>query len=196
MKYFISGWAGFREALNVPEDWHFLAPFIDLDEVGILDFFNDKSGNILIGWSTGGHIVLKHFHFFSEKFEKIFIIAGFKKFTDYIHPKIIKRMIQKMDSEPQDVIKEFHLNAGLKPYIPENINKHALIEGLKFLINSDFEYLSCEKNNITLLHGSMDKILPPKALHDLKKLCPFAQAYVISGFHWIPFKVLNSILHS
>lgn len=64
MKYFISGWAGFREALDVPEEWHFIVPFIDLDEAGILDFFKNKSGKTLIGWSTGGHIILKNFNFF------------------------------------------------------------------------------------------------------------------------------------
>ncbi|WP_353685076.1 hypothetical protein V4D30_04575 [Thermodesulfovibrio sp. 3907-1M] len=196
MKYFISGWAGFREALDVPEDWYFIVPFIDLDEEGILDFFKDKSGSTLIGWSTGGHIILKNLKFFSLRFNEIVIVAGFKKFTDYVHPRIIRRMIDKMEIQPETVIKEFLLNAGCKPILSEKADKNALKEGLKFLLSSEFNYIDYPKNKLILIHGSGDKILPIKALFDLKKIFSFAQMHTISGSHWIPFKVLDSILHS
>lgn len=70
MNLFISGWAGFRQALDVPQEWHFIVPFIDFDEEGILKLLSHKSGSILIGWSTGGHIVLKNLDFFLKDLKK------------------------------------------------------------------------------------------------------------------------------
>lgn len=193
MKLFISGWAGFKEALQIPEDWHFIIPFLDYDEEGILNFLKNKSGSIAIGWSTGGHIVLKQIDFFAERFEKIIIIAGFKKFTDYVNPKIINRMINKMQSDPETVVRDFLINAGCKPFLPENINKDALIEGLRFLLKSEISVFTSYKNilNLSLFHGSIDKILPPKALYDLKNLFPSAELTVIDAPHWISLKHLK-----
>ena len=194
MNFFISGWAGFRQALDVPKEWHFIAPFIDFDEDGILNLLSHKSGSILIGWSTGGHIVLKNFEFFYERFEKIIIVAGFKKFTDYVNKKVIKRMIQKMQNEPEVVIKHFLLNAGCSLNLPENIDKQRLIIGLKFLIDSDIQNLkkyNLMDKKLILIHGKSDKILPFKAMFDLKNLFPEAETHLVEGSHWVSF---NKIL--
>lgn len=196
MKIFISGWAGFKEALgDIPEDWYFINPFLDFDEEGILDFLKDKSGEIIIGWSTGGHIVLKNLSFFSKRFKKIIIVAGFKRFTDYVHPRILKAMIKKLEIEPETVIKDFLTNAGCKPLLPEKINKEAMINGLKFLMNSDISHKEHSNNRkIIMLHGKSDIILPYKALFDLKKFFPESGIYLIEGSHWIPFKKILGII--
>ncbi|MFN3699459.1 MAG: hypothetical protein ACK4SU_04585 [Dictyoglomus sp.] len=50
MKDFISGWAGFKESLlDIPEDWQFIIPFVDLDETEILNFFRYKGEETIIG---------------------------------------------------------------------------------------------------------------------------------------------------
>lgn len=189
MNFFISGWAGFKEALgDIPEDWHFIVPFLDFDEEGILDFLKNESGEIIIGWSTGGHIILKNLSFFNERFEKIAIVAGFKKFIDYVHPLILKAMIKKFQIEPETVIKDFLVNAGCKPVMPENVNKKALINGLKFLMKSDISHFKPSNKKLILMHGKSDKILPYKALFDLKKNFPESQTYLIEGSHWIGFE--------
>lgn len=187
MNYFISGWAGFKETVDVPEEWHFIVPFLDLDEEGILNFFKDKSGNTLIGWSTGGHIILKNLSFFSLKFNKIIIVAGFKKFTDYVHPRIVRRMIDRMKKNPDEVIKDFLLNAGVKAFVPKRIEYEKLVKGLEFLISSEVLDFSSKHTNINLIHGKNDRILPLKAIEDLKAYFPLAKVYVIEGAHWIPF---------
>jgi len=192
MNFFISGWAGFRQALDVPEDWHFIIPFIDLDEEGILNFFKDKSGKTLVGWSTGGHIVLKNHQFFSHRFNSIVVVSGFKKFTDYVNPRILKKMMHKMENEPETVIREFLINCGCKPVFPEDINKKALINGLEFLMNSDIKMKSSRK--LILIHGKYDRVLPYKALFDLKKFFPEVETHLIEGSHWIPFKRFFSII--
>lgn len=195
MNLFISGWAGFKEALgDVPEQWSFILPFLDFDERGILNFLKDKSGDKLIAWSTGGHIVLKNLSFFSERFNSIVIVAGFKKFTDYVHPRVIKRMIEKMHTEPQTVIKDFLISSGCSPIIPENFDKQALIEGLKFLLQSDIENPDSAVSSVVFIHGRDDKILPVRALYDLRNLYPCTQSRVVSGSHWISFK--NIDLHA
>jgi len=194
MNLFISGWAGFRQALDVPQEWHFIVPFIDFDEEGILKLLSNKSGSILIGWSTGGHIVLKNLDFFSERFEKIIIVAGFKRFTNYVNQRIIRKMIQKMEIEPESVIKEFLKNVGAKPYVPENIDKKTMIKGLEFLINSNFINQNIIFKNLTFIHGREDIILPLKALYDLKALFKGCSFFVVEGSHWINFKEIENII--
>ncbi|MCX8034537.1 MAG: hypothetical protein N3A00_04390 [Thermodesulfovibrio sp.] len=194
MKLFISGWAGFKEALgDIPEDWYFINPFLDFDEEGILDFLKDKLSDTVIGWSTGGHIVLKNLKFFSERFKEIIVIAGFKSFTHYIKPKILRRMIQKMETEPEKVIKEFLINAGCKPVIPTVFNRKKLIYGLEFLISSEVSDLYSEAKNLILVQGLNDKILPIKALEDLKNHYPFAKTFLINTPHWIAFEEILKI---
>ncbi|ACI20580.1 alpha/beta hydrolase [Thermodesulfovibrio yellowstonii] len=199
MKLFISGWAGFREALeDIPEDWDFICPFIDFNEEGILDFLKDKSGDILVGWSTGGHIVLKNLDFFSDKFSEILIIAGFKKFTQYVSPRILKKMIQKMQIEPEIVIKDFLTNAGCAPILPKKIDNISLINGLNFLLTSDIHInksnrqVNCE---LILIHGKKDKIIPPQAVYDLREFYPQAKTYLIDGEHWLTFKKIEKFFY-
>lgn len=191
MNFFISGWAGFRGTLDVPVDWHFIVPFLEFDEEGILKFFEEKSGETLVGWSTGGHIIIKNLTFFYERFNKIIVVAGFKKFTNYVHPRVIKRMIEKMKNSPEAVIKEFLLNAGANPLMPKKIEYEKLIKGLEFLISSQVSDFPSEHDKLTLIQGRNDKILPLKALEDLKFCFPFARTYVIDRPHWITF---NEIL--
>lgn len=196
MNLFISGWAGFREALgDIPEDWYFINPFLDLDEREILDFLKDKSGDTVVGWSTGGHIILKNLKFFFERYEEIIVIAGFKKFTHYVSPRIIKRMIQKMGTEPDTVVKSFLTNAGCKPLIPDSIDFLKLTEGLEFLLYSEVKNSknNYKYKNLTLIHGTHDKILPIKALEDLTYDYPFAKTYIIKKPHWISFEEIMKI---
>ncbi len=199
MKLFISGWAGFKEALgDIPEELYFINPFLDFNEEGILDFLKDKSGDVVIGWSTGGHIVLKNLSFFSERFKKIVILAGFKKFIDYVPARILLRMIQKMQKEPVNVIREFLYKAGAINRIPTDINSARLIKGLEFLIESDIQNIKShiKVKNLLLIHGKFDKILPIKAVFDLKKLFPQAKISLVEKNHWITFKEINNLLLS
>jgi len=193
MKLFISGWAGFKEALDVPEEWHFINPFLDLDEEGILNFLKNKSGETVIGWSTGGHIILKNLQFFSERFKEIVIVAGFKKFTDYVNPRVIKRMIQKMAVQPEEVIKEFLINAGCNPSFPKEIDYTKLIQGLDFLLLSEVLNTYSNVQNMTLIQGIEDKILSIKALKDLEKDYPFARTFLLNKPHWITFQEIRKI---
>lgn len=196
MKLFISGWAGFREALgDIPKDWDFINPFLDFDEEGILNFLGDKTGEILVGWSTGGHIVLKNLDFFSEKFDKILIVAGFKKFTQYVNPRILKRMIQKMETDPEIVIKDFLINAGCKPILPEKIDNNLLINGLNFLLTSDIHIRETINCQLILIHGKKDKIVPSQAIHDLREFYPQAKTYLLDGEHWLTFNKIEKIFY-
>lgn len=193
MNFFISGWAGFRGTLDVPVDWHFIVPFIEFDEEGILNFFQEKSGEILVGWSTGGHIVIKNLTFFHQRFNKIIVVAGFNKFTNYINSRVIKRMIEKMENSPEAVIKDFLLNAGANPLLPKKIEYEKLIKGLEFLISSQVSDFPPDHAKLTLIQGKNDKILPIKALENLKVCFPFARTYVIDSSHWITFNEILKI---
>lgn len=194
MKLFISGWAGFREALgDIPQQWYFICPFIDFDEEGILSFLEDKSGDSVVGWSTGGHIVLKNFEFFSKRFRKIIIVAGFNRFTDYVNSKILKKMQKKMELNPDSVIKDFLINAGCSCVFPPNIDYKKLIKGLEFLLTSKIDLTCSSFHELILIQGINDRILPIKAIEDLKTIFPFAKTYKVEGPHWIKFRKILSI---
>lgn len=197
MNLFISGWAGFKEALgDIQEDWHFINPFIDFDEKGILDFLKDKSCDKVVGWSTGGHIILKNIRFFSERFNQIIVVAGFRKFTAYVNPRVLKRMIQKLGSEPTIVIRDFLLNAGCNPVFPEYVDTAKLIEGLKFLLFSEVPDKNETIKNLILIHGQSDKILPLKVMEDLRKIYPFCKSYILDKPHWVTFKEIVKIIEA
>lgn len=195
MKIFISGWAGFREALeDVPKDWHFILPFIDLKPEKIREYFKNKSGQTLVAWSTGGHIVLKELNFFAERFKEIIIVSGFRKFTEYVNPRIVKRMIHKMETHPRNVIEEFLINAGVKPVIPTNLSYSDLIEGLVFLINSSTSEIKLENpGNVLLIHGSDDRIVPTNALKDLGEIINGAKSFIVEGPHWVGFRKILEV---
>lgn len=197
MNLFISGWAGFKEALgDIQEDWHFINPFIDFDEKGILDFLKDKLYDKIVGWSTGGHIILKNIGFFSERCNQIIVVAGFRKFTDYVNPKVLKRMIQKLESEPKVVVRDFLLNAGCNPVFPEYLDTAKLIEGLKFLLVSEVTEKRETIKNLILIHGQSDRILPIKVMQDLRKIYPLCKTYILDKPHWVTFKEIIKIIEA
>ncbi len=196
MNLFISGWAGFKEALgDTQEDCLFIIPFVDYDERGIIDFLKDRKGSNLIAWSTGGHIVLKNISFFTQRFESIIIVAGFIRFTDYVKEKVIRRMINKMSLSPHNVVKDFLISAGCTPTFPD-FDHDKLIKGLEYLCSSKIE-VSQKLNirNLKLIHGTQDKILPVKAIFDLKEIFPQAEVYLLDNApHWVSFEKIRKFL--
>ncbi|GLI53844.1 alpha/beta fold hydrolase [Thermodesulfovibrio yellowstonii] len=188
MNLFISGWAGFREALgNIPEEWNFVCPFIDFNEEELISFLREKSGQTVVGWSTGGHIILKNLKFFADRFEKIIVVAGFIKFTKYVNSRVLRRMIDRMAKKPEDVVKEFLISAGCNSLFPK-FEKAKLIEGLNFLISSEVVDFPQIKGKLILIHGIHDRILPVDALKELNTVFPFAKSFLLSRPHWIGFE--------
>lgn len=194
MNLFISGWAGFREALeDVPADWHFVIPFTDFHPERLKEYLFDSSGKTLVAWSTGGHLVLKELNFFAERFSEIIIVSGFRRFTDYVSSKIVRRMIQRIKSNPEDVLKEFLVNSGVKPVFPKSLDLPNLIEGLLFLLDSSVQDINLDIHiDITLIHGAQDRIVPVDALKELKEIINQAKSIIVEGPHWVGFsKILE-----
>ncbi|WP_297208966.1 MULTISPECIES: alpha/beta fold hydrolase [Thermodesulfovibrio] len=193
MNIFISGWAGFREALgDIPDGWDFICPFIDFNEDELLEFLREKSGQTVVGWSTGGHIILKNLNFFADRFEEIIVVAGFIKFTKYVNSRVLRRMIERMAKMPEEVVKEFLIRAGCISSFPK-FEKAKLIEGLNFLTSSEVVDFPQINSTLLLVHGSQDKIVPVNALKDLVYAFPFAKSFMLSGAHWIDFKKILKV---
>lgn len=188
MSIFISGWAGFREALgDIPDEWDFICPFIDFNEDELLEFLREKSGQTVVGWSTGGHIILKNLKFFADRFDEIIVVAGFIKFTQYVNSRVLRRMIERMAKIPEEVVKEFLIRAGCVSSFPK-FEKAKLIEGLNFLISSEVSDFPQLNEKLILIHGIHDRILPVDALKDLNTVFPFAKSFLLPSPHWIGFK--------
>jgi len=157
----VSGWCGFRELFDMPEDVEFILPFIDKNEKDIFDRMR-HGGNILICWSTGAHMALKIIDEIAGIYNKIVLVAPFDEFCSYTEKTIVKMMIRKMKKEPDEVVEDFLLNCGKKPEFDygKYIDNDVLTEGLRYLIESKTEIKGGNFKNIIVIHGRNDKIVP------------------------------------
>jgi pimeloyl-ACP methyl ester carboxylesterase len=128
------------------------------------------------------------------------IIGGFVHFHDgtdrdtRISKLAVRRMIQKLDREPKQVVADFYENCGL----PENYAA-AQVARLKnlALLKSDLELLDqsafgqkqlLKPKEILILHGEQDSIAPVHHAATLKKLRPDAVVAIHSeASHALPY---------
>ena len=136
-----------------------------------------------------------------EKADLLVIIGGFANFHEGTEKEsrlsqiAVRRMLQKLDREPAQVVQDFYVNCGF----PEEygVEKSAQIKNLHLLkgdlellhrsnINSD--WLS-RPNEILILHGDQDAIAPPYHALRLKELCKRGTVEVHrQGTHALPYE--------
>ena len=109
---FVGGWA--TEETQFPRlasISSFLVPFSGFspDELPALI---GCGGNILIGWSTGAHMLLKECSHLFSSYDHVLLIAPFLSFTDSFPERIVRRMIAGMDKNPAGVVQSFHNNCA------------------------------------------------------------------------------------
>ncbi len=158
---FVSGWAGFDKLFpNISTRYEFIIPIYDMDEKGLLNHLASKKADILIGWSTGAHIILKQIEILKENYANILLIAPFFDFMEHTDEKVIDKMISNLQKNPISVVKYFYRQCGIKniPKI-DRIDKEKLSKGLEFLKTSK---VKADKlpDNIYVMHGKKDKIVP------------------------------------
>ncbi len=160
-------------------------------------FSENDSLKILIVHSLGLHLASKSLF---EKADMLVIMGGFAHFHDGTEREsrlsqiAVRRMLQKLDREPVQVVEDFYSNCGFP--VDYGIEKSALLKNLQ-LLKSDLELLHHSTINadwlrlpgeILLLHGEQDAIAPPYHALRLKELCTKGAVEVHKqGTHAVPY---------
>ncbi|SDN71116.1 pimeloyl-[acyl-carrier protein] methyl ester esterase [Desulfonauticus submarinus] len=202
MLTFISGWAGFKTLFPIFGKYNFIVPFIDKSPDQIKKLLSTTNFNILIGWSTGAHLILKNISLCKAKY--IFLISPFLNFTNFWNPKILNIMQKKLQKKPQKTVNNFLIKTGLNINYQININSEvivdSLIKGLNFLIESKIplQNLKTEHDNIYILHGECDQIVPLKEIESLVKNLDIYKNNIFifkNTQHYIPEKSILKVIY-
>ncbi len=107
-----------------------------------------------------------------SRLKKLVIISGFQEFHPpsgnerAISEKVVLRMLQVLDKQPAEVLREFYRNCfypvAKDVVVPQNLNKSTLFDDLA-LLNKFSMNLKLLKPipKVLMLHGKNDKIVPP-----------------------------------
>ncbi|KAA0259463.1 hypothetical protein FHQ18_00880 [Deferribacter autotrophicus] len=189
---FVSGWAGFSYLYpNFSKFGIFITPFsVDFDEEKTVNFLKSQGGEILIGWSTGAHIILKELETISKNFQSIILIAPFLDFISFTKEKILDIMIENFKSNPEKVIKNFITKCGANYHFTEKYNTELMLTGLEFLKKSKIGHIH-KTNNLFVIHGKKDKIVPFKESYKIVN-----NPVIIEGMnHYIEEKILEKYIY-
>lgn len=197
---FVSGWAGHAaQHPRLAAAGRYLVPFTSHSEADIVATLDADSPEILVGWSTGAHIILKHHARFFGRCERIVLAAPFDSFTRHVDPRALAHMRRGMDRRPQATVETFFDTCGVttpfRPsFRPEDVP--ALAAGLDFLRDSVAE-LPAEvlADNVMLVHGSQDRIVPPAASEALLPCLRGATLLRPHCGHFVAEDTLADLLH-
>ncbi|MFW5498180.1 MULTISPECIES: alpha/beta hydrolase [unclassified Maridesulfovibrio] len=193
---FVGGWATSPQQYPLlSESARFLIPFTGFDPDELPDLLGE-GGDVLVGWSTGAHMLLKDCRHLFELYEKVLLIAPFLSFTDSFPARLVRVMIAGMESDPAAVVSSFHENCGeTNPPAYDSKDRDFLIAGLEYLITSKIEPEGVfNLSNCTLVHGSKDRIVRPKAFEKIAGVIKGAEILKVEGGHKISETKLMSII--
>ncbi|WP_291328055.1 hypothetical protein [Desulfovibrio sp. UCD-KL4C] len=181
---FVGGWATVKEQYPVlAESGDFLIPFVDFIPEELPDYLT--GGKIIVGWSTGAHILLKECSHLFSMYDQVILIAPFLSFIDSFHEKILRKMISGLHKNPAVVVRSFHNNCGEKldlSLAEENVD--ALIAGLEYLICSRIDFADGSSlANLVLVHGNKDKIVKEAAFDSVAQILPQARILRLESGH-------------
>jgi alpha-beta hydrolase superfamily lysophospholipase len=178
---------------------------------------------LLLAWSTGAHLVLKHRAALFPLFSRLILAAPFLSFTDHVPAAKVKLMIRGLKRDPEAVLRDFHalcrargeqpgtsqneekntkIGDGPASFVPDHVP--ALIQGLEFLLESrvpapGLPFAGVKGPDIVLVRGDGDAVVPAQACRDSAALLA-AEGFlprVLVGLHGHlpPETMLSALLH-
>lgn len=184
--FFLSGWAGPGSLFpGLSGRVRFAAPFLDGDEASMLARLETSPARVLVGWSTGAHMVLKHAVRLFPRFPSIVLAAPFLRFADSLPVRITAAMAGGMKKNPEVVTREFWNNAGV-PGTPDWQPQWAapLLSGLDYLLTSAAPATPVTASHVTVLHGQDDRIVRAKAITRVMDVLQGARLVAMPGGHY------------
>ncbi len=193
---FVGGWATDKAQYpQLSSSARFLVPFSGFEPDQLAGLI-EGGGDVLIGWSTGAHMLLKDCANLFSRFRHVILIAPFLSFTDSFPERVVRRMIAAMDKNPSAVVDSFHENCGesLKLLYDDTLTS-ALVEGLDYLINSSIESIPVQlPDNLILVHGENDMIVRQTAFELVAERLPHSEVRTLNCGHKISESELFSII--
>jgi len=186
---FISGWGGYLDMFKyIPNVTNFYVPFIDDDR--LIEREIATGGYIIIGWSTGGHIIAKQIHKHIDKWEKVILIAPFCDFTNSFSEKTLNMMIKNLKTDFIGTMENFYLKCGFAGKLNLDLQDIVKLEkGLEFLKHSKVDK-GCSSNKINILYGTDDKIVKRKEIDAILKIFGNARFIELCQPHFMDEKVI------
>ncbi len=193
---FVAGWAS--DPAQYPElakSARFLIPFSGFRPEELPSML-ESGGDVLMGWSTGAHILLKECPHLFDRFKKVILVAPFLAFTHSFPERLVRGMISSLDEDPAKMIASFHSNCGETlelPYDPSGADH--LRAGLEYLISSSIDGEGpIEIENLTIIYGSRDKIVRRKAINRVMEFVRPAEVIDLDCGHKVPENELLGLL--
>ncbi len=184
--FFLSGWAG-PETLfpGLSGRAAFAAPFLDGDEATLVARIAAARPRLLLGWSTGAHMLLRHGAVLFPRCDKVVLFAPFARFTDSFPERLVRSMRDAMATAPEATVRAFWGNCGV-PVAPAWNTDWAgpLATGLDYLLASTVAGAPVPAANVTVVWGEEDRIVRRKALDRALALLPGAKLAVHGGGHF------------
>ena len=193
---FISGWAGFKELFpELSKKYDIFLPFIDFIPGDNEIFYKNGNYKNLIGWSTGGNIILNHLDFLYDKFDKILLFAPFDKFTRFYDKRILRLMRKKLKTDTRKVICDFMIKSGMTDLnlLPENdLPADKLSIGLEYLENCEIKPGNGKDySKLCLIQGIYDEIVSPNSADELNKIFVNSKLYKVKAPHFFDEKIIE-----
>ena len=194
---FCSGFAG-PEALfpGLSGRTRFVAPFLDGDEALVVSRLL-AGGDVLAGWSTGAHIILKHAAALFPRYERVTLIAPFLRFADCYPLRAVRAMAAGMKGDPAATIAAFWQNCAVAaPPAYDAAWTGALTAGLDYLLTSEATVPDVAAGHATVVSGVADRIVRASAADKVLAALPGAAHVVHPGGHWPCPELLEGLLWS
>jgi hypothetical protein len=182
---FCSGFAG-PEALfpGLSGRTRFVAPFLDGDEAFVLGRLME-GGDVLAGWSTGAHLILKHATALFPRYGRVVLFAPFLRFADCYPLRAVRAMAAGMAADPAATIAAFWQNCAVDaPPAYDPAWTGALAAGLDYLLASEAAVPEVAAGHATVVSGAADRIVRASAVDKVLAALPAAAHVVHPGGHW------------
>lgn len=183
---FVSGWAGLPCLYpRIAGQVDFLVPFFSHSPAQIEQALQTEC-ELLIGWSTGAHLILKQLEFAQRQARRILLIAPFLDFPNCVAPRIVNRMRQRLLREAEATVEDFWARCGNHRQVCPPLKKEqieSLATGLDFLNSSTANPEAGRASRLTLVRCRDDQLIPEVAFQATRAALGHAAVSTVAAAH-------------
>lgn len=191
---FISGWGGDSSLFpQLSAQCDFICPFDSMDAPAVLSHIRSTRPDVIAGWSTGAHIVMKAL---AEGYapRRVVLVSPFFSFCRYTDPRIVRQMIKGLGRGYRPVLDAFYALCGAPAGAMREWDADMLKAGLEFLQESVSD-TAIVTSAVTVLHGIRDAVVPVSAGEEVASAFGVQMVRLECG-HYPPEEILlDYIIH-